>query len=391
MENSYSMKKNRFPFQGKNNKTKVALYALGLAVLAIFIQGWRSAGPAFMGVGGVTGAPGEGTCGNCHAGGSYSPVTVIEVFENGTLTPATSYTPGSTYDLRVTVSSLAGTPGAYGFQLVPLKVGNTMAGSYNTLGSGVRQSVFGSRTYLEHNAPKLTGVFTSKWTAPVVGSGTVTFYANGNCVNNTGNTGGDNSSSATLILPEFSIVTSTKTINFNLEQKDEAVHLSWSTTQEQNNHFFTVEHSQDGEHFNEVGQVNSLAPMGNSNEVMHYHFTHAKPSVGHHFYRLSQTDIDGKREITSSVLHFVSEVNNQELIVYPNPINDVISIDLNELEHSTLILTDLLGRVIKKMDMPGSNQTQHYSFSTTHLPSGSYALLLQKNHQTIQSKIITKK
>jgi hypothetical protein len=90
-------------------------------------------------------------------------------------------------------------------------------------------------------------------------------------------------------------------------------------------------------------------------------------------------------------LHFVSEVNNQELIVYPNPTNDVISIDLNELEHSTIILTDLLGRVIKKMDMPGSNQTQHYSFSTTHLPSGSYALLLQKNHQTIQSKIITKK
>ena len=373
------------------SKTKLSIYALAITSAALMVQGWRSAGPAFAGVGGRTGAPGEGNCSDCHGGGGYTPNALIEIFENGTTTPATSYQPGSTYDLKVSVSSSSGTPIAYGFQLVPLTASNVMAGSYNTLGSGVRQSTSGSRTYLEHNAPKATGTFTSKWVAPALGTGTVSFYANGNCINNTGGTGGDNSIATTLVLPEFSIVTSVKITNFGIQELNTKNKLSWTTTQEINNSFFTIEHSQDGKNFAQLDVVKTHATQGNSEEALSYDYTHNNVALGHNYYRLSQTDIDGRTTLASTVLHQFNQNKNEDFIVYPNPVENTVSIKLNETETSTLVLTDMLGNVIKRMEVSGANQTQQYSFSTEYLQAGTYAILVQRNGKTIDARIIVKK
>lgn len=371
-------------------KTKIAIYILGITSAALVVQGWRSAGPAFMGVGGRTGAPGEGSCSNCHGGGSYTPNTLIEVFENGTTTPATSYQPGGTYDIKVTVSSSTGSPVAYGFQLVPLTASNVMAGSYNTLGAGVRQSTSGSRTYIEHNAPKTTGTFTSKWVAPALGTGTVTFYANGNCVNGSG-TGGDNSIGTSKVLPEFSIVTSANVVNFAIQGYDFKNILNWTTLQESNNSFFTLEHSQDGKNFSTLDKVYSQAEDGNSKKPIHYDYTHTSISPGHNYYRLSQTDIDGKSTLVSKVLHQFNTTYSEGFIVYPNPVDNTVSIRMNETEKSTLVLTDMYGNVIKRIEISGSSQTQNLSFSTEYLQAGTYAILVQKNGKTHDARILTKK
>lgn len=174
----------------------------------------NSSGPASAGNGGRTGAPGDaGNCSNCHGGGVFSPSTLISVFDAGTTTPVTSYIPGTTYDVQVTVSSSTGIP-KFGFQMTSLTSANIMAGTYSSPSANAKISTSGARNYLEHNATSLSGTFTAQWTAPSAGTGSVSFYAFGNCVNGTGGTSGDNAVGTTLTISEAVACTPTaSTIN----------------------------------------------------------------------------------------------------------------------------------------------------------------------------------
>ncbi len=174
----------------------------------------NSSGPANAGNGGRTGAPGDGTCGNCHSGGVYGTVTpAIQVTPVGGGAAVTSYTPGTTYQVTVTVTSSAGTPVRYGFQLTSLRTSNNgFVGSFSNLGSNVRQSVSGARTYVEQQSASTTNSFTFRWTAPAAGTGQVRLYAAGNCVNGTGGTSGDNTGISNLTLSE-AITCTTLSVN----------------------------------------------------------------------------------------------------------------------------------------------------------------------------------
>ncbi len=172
---------------------------------------------------GNTGAPGEtSTCASCHSGGSYGTVTLsIQAFDLGTTTVAPSYVGGTQYDMRVTVNHTAGSPAAHGFQLVALKqTGNTPIAGYSNLGSNVKQKALSSgRTYLEHNGVAASNQFNFRWTAPASGSGNITFYAAGNCVNATGSDNGDKAGNSSFTFTEavaaLSVSGTTTNVNCN--------------------------------------------------------------------------------------------------------------------------------------------------------------------------------
>lgn len=66
--------------------------------------------------------------------------------------------------------------------------------------------------------------------------------------------------------------------------------LTWQTVSEQNNAFFTLMHSVDGENFQQIGTINGA---GNSAEFQTYRFIHNYPHPGVNYYRLYSTDYDG--------------------------------------------------------------------------------------------------
>lgn len=185
------------------NKSHLLLVTFLFTVVGVFVTA-RSGGPAAVLGTGYTGAPSEGNCSSCHLGGSYGAVTPqIEVFQLGTSTPVTSYSPGTQYDMKVTVNNSTGTPVRYGFQLTALKnIGNIPLAGYSNLGAGVHQATAGGRTYLEQSSTTLSNQYTFRWTAPTAGTGAVKFYASGNCVNNNGGTSGDNAGTGTFTLNE---------------------------------------------------------------------------------------------------------------------------------------------------------------------------------------------
>jgi hypothetical protein len=78
---------------------------------------------------------------------------------------------------------------------------------------------------------------------------------------------------------------------FRAAVKEQAVELSWATAQEVNNDYFSIERSADGQTFSELLQVKGA---GNSQTMQQYRATDASPLGGTGYYRLKQTDKDGK-------------------------------------------------------------------------------------------------
>ena len=159
-------------------KAVMILVALSIPVLAFAYSG----GPP----NGMTGAPGEGTCHNCHASfplnsgdGSLS-VSGPEFF-----------TAGQTYSITVELDD----PGQsrWGFELTPLDQGViTITDALHT-----QTSSAGDNTYVKHTSmgtyPNMSGPvsWSFDWTAPDPAPPQVTFYAAGNGANNNFGTSGD--------------------------------------------------------------------------------------------------------------------------------------------------------------------------------------------------------
>lgn len=80
-------------------------------------------------------------------------------------------------------------------------------------------------------------------------------------------------------------------IYFNATPNQKIVDLTWATASELNNDFFTVERSQDGNTWEVVATVNG---QGTTTQLTDYSDVDSRPFSGLSYYRLKQTDYDGK-------------------------------------------------------------------------------------------------
>lgn len=82
-------------------------------------------------------------------------------------------------------------------------------------------------------------------------------------------------------------------LSFDCEWDSDRIKLLWSTATEENNDYFTIEKSLDGENWYIVSTIKG---GGNSMSLMDYEYIDINTSQGTVYYRLSQTDYDGKKE-----------------------------------------------------------------------------------------------
>ena len=101
--------------------------------------------------------------------------------------------------------------------------------------------------------------------------------------------------------------------------------IEWTTTQEQNNSHFTIERSTDGITFINIGQV----PASNSLTGSSYSYIDNLPTLGVNYYRLSQTDIDGKIIYFDIKKVTIEDQNAKAFIFYPNPVISNANLELN--------------------------------------------------------------
>ncbi|MEO9257788.1 MAG: T9SS type A sorting domain-containing protein [Crocinitomicaceae bacterium] len=135
---------------------------------------------------------------------------------------------------------------------------------------------------------------------------------------------------------------SIKLLNFNAHLvNNEIVQLDWQTASEANNDYFTIERSQSGHDWEAIAKVDGA---GNSATILNYSTKDNKPYYGVSYYRLKQTDFDGKFTYSEIKSVDIKSLKNNYIDIYPNPTSNQITIVGDETELRDLIVYDILGQ-----------------------------------------------
>jgi hypothetical protein len=118
-------------------------------------------------------------------------------------------------------------------------------------------------------------------------------------------------------------------IDFKAKQVDAQIVLNWSTASELNNDFFTIERLNSKDEFD---RVSTVPGKGTTAVTTYYEAIDPSPLVGINYYRLKQTDLDGKISYSKIAMADFKEIG-ESVSVYPNPTNhEVLTIEVKRLE-----------------------------------------------------------
>lgn len=167
---------------------------------------------------------------------------------------------------------------------------------------------------------------------------------------------------------------------FTATKQKASVLLNWQTASEMNNAYFSIERSNNGNNFSEIGKVNS---KGTSNQLQEYSFTDGQPFNGQNYYRLQQVDNDGKYTYSKVVgVDFPATLIYR---LYPNPAKDILHLDgLNATANTSVSLIASDGHMIDKKIISASS----YDWNTKYLATGTYYLRIEENKKVTTLKFI---
>ena len=127
-------------------------------------------------------------------------------------------------------------------------------------------------------------------------------------------------------------------VNFQAARKDPAtVTLKWETAQESNNNYFEIQRAlKAGGLFTTVTKLASKAPAGNSSVKLFYEATDANNATAKSYYRLSQTDLDGKTTL-SEIRVVNGSDRTQDALIWPIPNKGKLNILLTGAHPATAV------------------------------------------------------
>lgn len=111
-------------------------------------------------------------------------------------------------------------------------------------------------------------------------------------------------------------------LGFTAAVQRKTVQLQWRVANEINVSHYAVEHSTDGIHFSSIAQ---LAAQNSNAFEKKYSWLHTTPVTGINYYRIKQTDKDGKFSYSS--IEAVTFDGADHYTVTPNPAKDIVNIN----------------------------------------------------------------
>jgi hypothetical protein len=151
--------------------------------------------------------------------------------------------------------------------------------------------------------------------------------------------------------------------NFKAKTVNNTTVLSWKTATETNNQGFTVERSANGTNFTAIGQVKG---NGTSTVAHDYTFTDATPSVGSNYYRLRQTDLNGKETLSSVVSVLFGKTG---LVLKNSLVNSTLDVTVGEESATPLSIFNVSGQLIYTTKAQGTQ-----SIDVSRFAAGLYII-----------------
>ena len=267
----------------------------------------------------------------------------------------TTVTAGLGYTFSLTTSHINSDRGKWGFSIVAKNSAGQNIGTFssNNLNAAPNTNDINELSHSNAVSAAATNTFTYNnlvWTAPATlgpNDGQVTFYYTGNAADGNGNSAGDyiytGSQTSAAVLP----VTLS---SFDIQKDNKNVLLKWRTEFEMNTNYFSLERSNNGINFKEIGRV---AAAGFSNLGRDYTYTDNSTTDlrGTVYYRLVTVDVDGSKQ--ASTIKKIALAGNEIFIsnVFPTiaKAGTIVSYNIQsakkQLATISLILAD--GKVLQ--------------------------------------------
>lgn len=176
-------------------------------------------------------------------------------------------------------------------------------------------------------------------------------------------------------------------LTFNALANEKAVDLNWVTASEVNNDFFTVEKSEQGIDFHSIARVSGA---GNSTKQLSYSAVDAAPYEGINYYRLKQTDFDGKFSYSTIVSVDITALPSENQL-YPNP-NDgkrfYVKLPNSGYRNIRINIQSVDGKVLLSETVYEANTFEF--FPSVKLTPGVYIISISDNLTTSYHSLLVK-
>ena len=194
----------------------------------------------------------------------------------------------------------------------------------------------------------------------------------------------------------YTVVLPVELLSFTAESSEKEVEMKWTTASEKDNDFYTIERSGNGTSFTQIAKVDGA---GNISTSRNYSWRDTDPLEGVSYYRLVQTDFDGKTHTYNPVA--VSRLSSSQspctFSVYPNPCPGNCNVILDNCPEGkekeiTLAVFDALGnRVMSNVLLRDEKGSFNFSIDTkNNLMPGVYIVSASNETEKYSKKVIMK-
>ena len=172
---------------------------------------------------------------------------------------------------------------------------------------------------------------------------------------------------------------------FQTEVADnQKINIRWETATEINSSHFVLERSRDAANYKSIANIEAA---GSSNTKKKYSFTDESALFGTNYYRLSQIDRDGTKQIFRPQAVIIDDTY-LPFGVFPNPSTATnFNVKVEDSDEASLNLTDFSGRVIP-LNINKLTQTILEIMPLEFLKSGTYILEVQTLGSLKKHKIL---
>lgn len=159
--------------------------------------------------------------------------------------------------------------------------------------------------------------------------------------------------------------------------------IEWSTATEVHNDYFSVQRSEDGEHFSEIAQVDGA---GTSLQMNSYEVRDNIQYNGMLYYRLKQTDFDGQFKYSHVIA--LDNMERSGIEVFPSPADNFITVSMLEKPDAanSAVIRNTIGTVV----WSGEFKEKSEKIDVSEFPDGIYFISIILDGKTTVQKFSVK-
>ena len=175
-------------------------------------------------------------------------------------------------------------------------------------------------------------------------------------------------------------------LNFSANCNGNHADISWSTTAESLNEYYTIEKSYDGHHYEEVTTVNS---KGSFSKINTYQISDGETLSGNCYYRLSQIDHTGNKRFLGTVASNCGP-KDFEIVNIFNKNNTELNFNYRIEDEESFVFEfyNSIGQQIITYPYKSIKGLNEVTFDISKLSYGMYFLVMKNSNHTFSRKVL---